>query len=68
MDGLPIRAPYTLKAIGDPAVMEPAPRIPGGAADSVSGDGGTLSAVAEDEVRIEATVELSAPEHSRVVK
>ena len=63
-----VRAPYTLKAIGDPAVMEPALRIPGGAADSVSGDGGTLSAAAEDEVRIEATVDLSAPEHSRVVK
>ncbi len=68
VDGRPIRAPYTLKAIGDPAVMEPALRIPGGAADSVSGDGGTLSAAAEDEVRIEATVDLSAPEHSRVVK
>ena len=68
VDGRAIRAPYTLKAIGDPAVMEPALRIPGGAADSVSGDGGTLSAAAEDEVRIEATVDLSAPEHSRVVK
>ena len=48
--------------------MEPALQIPGGAADSVSGDGGSLAANADDEVRIEATVELSAPEHSRVVK
>jgi hypothetical protein len=48
--------------------MEPALRIPGGAADSVSGDGGTLAATAEEDVRIEATVELSDPEHSQVVK
>ncbi len=68
VDGTPVQSPYTLRAIGDPAVMEPALRIPGGAADSVSGDGGTLAATAEEEVRIEATVELSAPEHSRAVK
>ena len=68
MDGTAIDAPYRVRAIGDPAVMEPALRIPGGAADSVSGDGGTLTANAEDEVHIEATVELSTPEHSRVVK
>jgi uncharacterized protein YlxW (UPF0749 family) len=68
VDGAEIQAPYTLRAIGDPAVMEPALRIPGGAADSVSGDGGTLAATAEEDVRIEATVELSDPEHSQVVK
>ena len=68
VDGTAIDAPYRVRAIGDPAVMEPALRIPGGAADSVSGDGGTLTANAEDEVHIEATVELSTPENSRVVK
>ena len=68
VDGTPIEAPYVVRAIGDPAVMEPALQIPGGAADSVAGDGGSLAAAADDEVRIEATVELSAPEHSRVVK
>ena len=68
VDGTEVPAPYTLRAIGDPAVMEPALRIPGGAADSVSGDGGTLAATAEEDVRIDATVELSRPEHSEVVK
>ena len=67
-DGTSIRAPYEVRAIGDPAVMEPALRIPGGAADSIAGDGGTFAAAADDEIRIEATVELPAPEHSRVVK
>ena len=68
VDGTALRAPYEIRAIGDPSVMEPALRIPGGAADSVAGDGGTLAATAEDDVHIEATATLSAPEHSRVVK
>lgn len=68
VDGTSIRPPYEVRAIGDPAVMEPALRIPGGAADSIAGDGGTFAAAADDEIRIEATVELPAPEHSRVVK
>jgi uncharacterized protein YlxW (UPF0749 family) len=68
VDGTEVPAPYTLRAIGDPAVMEPALRIPGGAADSVSGDGGTLAATAEEDVQIDATVQLSRPEHSQVVK
>lgn len=68
VDGIPVPAPYTIRVIGDPAVMEPALQIPGGAADSVAGDGGSLTVTTEEEVRIEATVELSEPEHSRVVK
>src|SRR5699024_6506671 len=44
VDGTSIRAPYEVRAIGDPAVMEPALRIPGGAADSIAGDGGTFAA------------------------
>ena len=68
VDGTAIGSPYEIRAIGDPAVMEPALRIPGGAADSVAGDGGSLAAIADDDVRIDATVQLSAPEHSRVVK
>lgn len=68
VDGTPIDAPYVVQAIGDPSVMEPALRIPGGAADSIGGDGGTLTALADDDVQINATVQLSEPEHSRVVK
>lgn len=68
VDGTALEAPYVIRAIGDPTVMEPALRIPGGAADSVAGDGGTLAATADDAIRVEATVELSTPEHSQVVK
>lgn len=68
VDGTEIDAPYEIRAIGDPSVMEPALRIPGGAADSVAGDGGTLAATADDGVRVKATVPLKGPEHSQVVK
>ncbi|GAA1491411.1 DUF881 domain-containing protein [Brachybacterium sacelli] len=68
VDGAAVAAPYTIRAIGDPEVMEPALRIPGGAADSVAGDGGTLAVAVEQEVQIEATAELEEPVHSQVVK
>lgn len=68
VDGIEVPAPIVILAIGDPTVMEPALKIPGGAADSVAGDGGGFTVEAAEEVRIEATTELSEPEHSRVVK
>ncbi|APX31892.1 hypothetical protein BH708_03200 [Brachybacterium sp. P6-10-X1] len=68
VDGSVLAAPYTIRAVGDPEVMEPALRIPGGAADSVSADGGTLAVAIEPDVQIDATVQLSEPEYSRVVK
>ncbi|WP_193104486.1 DUF881 domain-containing protein [Brachybacterium sp. FME24] len=68
VDGTVVPAPYTLRVIGDPTVMEPALRIPGGAADSIAADGGTLAIATEEDVQIQATVEIVEPEHSRVVK
>lgn len=68
VDGTVITAPYTVRVIGDPAVMGPALRIPGGAADSVAADGGTLAIATEQDVEVTATVELDDPEHSEVVK
>ncbi|MDN6399974.1 MAG: DUF881 domain-containing protein [Brachybacterium sp.] len=68
VDGTAIEAPYAVRAIGDPSVMEPALHPPGGGGPWGPGAGGSRGGNADDEVRIEATVELSAPEHSRVVK
>lgn len=68
VDGVAIASPYTVLAIGDPAVMEPALRIPGGAADSVASDGGTLAVAAEEEIQIDAVVTPQEPEHARPVK
>ncbi|MBE9404901.1 DUF881 domain-containing protein [Brachybacterium sp. Marseille-Q2903] len=68
VDGTEIPSPYVIRAIGDPTVMEPALKIPGGAADSVSSAGGTFTVRAEDEMRIDAVRELAEPTHSQVVK
>src|SRR5690625_3407212 len=54
-----------LLAIGDPSVMEPALKIPGGAADSVAADGGAFSVTAQEEVRIDAVAELGSPSTPR---
>ncbi|MCT1429213.1 DUF881 domain-containing protein [Brachybacterium muris] len=68
VDGTVVPSPYVIRAIGDPAVMEPALKIPGGAADSVTSAGGTFTVMAEDELEIDAVRELSEPQHARVVK
>lgn len=68
VDGTEVHSPFVIRAIGDPAVMEPALKIPGGASDSVTSKGGTFTVTAADDVRIEAIRELPEPEHSRVVK
>ncbi|MCT1385877.1 DUF881 domain-containing protein [Brachybacterium sp. p3-SID1565] len=68
VDGTEIPSPYVIRAIGDPTVMEPALKIPGGAADSVSSAGGTFTVRTEDKLRIDAVRELAEPTHSQVVK
>lgn len=68
VDGTVVPSPYVIRAIGDPTVMEPALKIPGGAADTVASAGGTFTVRAEDEVQIDAVRELSEPQHARVVK
>lgn len=68
VDGQEVPSPMIVLAIGDPGVMEPALKIPGGAADSVSADGAAFAVSTQEEVRIEAITELEQPEHSQVVK
>lgn len=68
VDGTVVPSPYVIRAIGDPTVMEPALKIPGGAADTVASAGGTFTVRVEDEVEIDAVRELSEPQHARVVK
>lgn len=68
VDGTAVPTDLTVKAIGDPAVMEPALRIPGGAADAITADGSTLEISAVDDLRIDAVRELSRPRYAEVVK
>ncbi|WP_213450113.1 DUF881 domain-containing protein [Rhizomonospora bruguierae] len=42
VDGVRLRAPYTITVIGDPETMRTALNIPGGVVESVSGAGGTV--------------------------
>jgi uncharacterized protein YlxW (UPF0749 family) len=52
VDGVPVTAPTTIVAIGDPGTMATALQIPGGVASTVRADGGSLAIEESSEVRI----------------
>lgn len=52
MDGLELRSPYTVVAIGDPATLAGAVNIPGGAVDAVERVGGTMTVQQADRVDV----------------
>lgn len=68
VDGNPLGRTFTILAIGAPDVIEPALRIPGGAADTLTADGATVEIAAQDEVRIDAVVRPRVLRHAEVVK
>lgn len=68
VDGTAVPEELTVRAIGDPAVMEPALRIPGGAADAIGADGSDITITAQKDVKIDAVRELARPRHAEVVK
>jgi uncharacterized protein YlxW (UPF0749 family) len=66
VDGQTLPAPYTLTVIGPAATMQTALMIPGGVADSVARDGGTLHVDQASTVRVDAlhppeTLEYAEP-------
>ncbi len=66
VDGQTLPAPYTLTVIGPAATMQTALMIPGGVADSVGRDGGTLHVDQAPAVRVDAlhppeTLEYAEP-------
>jgi uncharacterized protein YlxW (UPF0749 family) len=54
VDGQTLPAPYTLTVIGPSATMKTALMIPGGVADAVARDGGTLLVDEASQVRVDA--------------
>ena len=54
VDGVTLRSPYSILAIGDPATLAAAMNIPGGAMDSVERVGGTMSVQQADVVDVTA--------------
>ena len=66
VDGQTLPAPYTLTVIGPAATMQTALMIPGGVADSVARDGGTLQVDQAPTVRVDSlhppeTLEYAQP-------
>ncbi|WP_106506782.1 DUF881 domain-containing protein [Brachybacterium timonense] len=68
VDGQRVSMPLTVRAIGDPDVLDPALRIPGGAVDSLRADGASVQINEREDVSIDAVAELPDPQYAEVVK
>jgi uncharacterized protein YlxW (UPF0749 family) len=67
VDGAVIPAPYTLTVIGPAATMKTALMIPGGVADSVAREGGTLLVDEATQVVVDALHPAESLEHAKPV-
>jgi uncharacterized protein YlxW (UPF0749 family) len=65
VDGVPLSAPYTILAIGDPPTLATAMEIPGGVTDTVGRAGGEARVRQRDRVVIRALRPLREPQYSR---
>lgn len=63
--GVTLQPPYTIAAIGDPATLTPALRIPGGVVSSIEGSGATISIRESSDLAVDALHEPSAPSYAR---
>lgn len=66
-DGVELRAPYLIDAIGDPATLEAGARFRGGLVSEVEGErvGGSVLITQSDEIGIATTVEPQANQFAR---
>lgn len=65
VDGTVVRSPYTVRAIGDPDVLEPALRIPGGVVPTLERADDTVIVTEVDTVVVDALRVVQAPEYAR---
>ena len=65
LDGVPLTAPYTITAIGDPPTLAAALAIPGGVFDTVRRAGGTMDVAQSDAVVVDALRPLRTPQYAR---
>ena len=65
VDGVPLKEPYKITAIGDPPTLAAALAIPGGVFDNVRRSGGTMDVTQSDKVVIEALREPRKPQFAR---
>lgn len=65
VDGTVVRPPYTIRAIGDPDVMEPALRIPGGVVPQLQRREVPVTVTELDLVLVDALRAVTPPEYAR---
>ena len=64
VDGVPLRSPYVIDAIGSPATLAGALSFDGGFTDDVTGDGGKVDVAREDRIDVTVTRTASAPRYA----
>ncbi|REF34710.1 DUF881 domain-containing protein [Thermasporomyces composti] len=65
VDGVHIRPPYSIDAIGDTRTLATAMRIPGGVVDEVNQKGGLVSVLERDNLQVTSLHEPAAPRYAR---
>ena len=65
IDGEVLRPPYTVRAIGDPQLMETAMRIPGGIVQRMEGREASVTVTQLQEVTVDALRVVSEPQYAR---
>jgi len=65
VDGTVVQSPYTVRAIGDPDVLEPALRIPGGVVPRLTRNEDGVAVTELDLVVVDALRVVTAPEYAR---
>lgn len=65
IDGTVVTSPFTVRAIGDPDVIEPALRIPGGVVPRLERAGDSVTVAELDTVVVDALRVVTEPEYAR---
>ncbi|MFC5382441.1 DUF881 domain-containing protein [Aquipuribacter nitratireducens] len=65
VDGTPLTSPFTVRAIGDPDVLEPAMRIPGGVVSDREQRGDSVVITELDDVVVDALRAVEPPQYAR---
>lgn len=65
VDGTRLTAPYRFTVIGDPATLDRALEIPGGALPTIRNKGATATTVQQQKVTVDATVRLTDPRYAK---
>ena len=65
VDGTVVRSPFTVRAIGDPDVLEPAMRIPGGVVPELERGDDAVTVTELDTVVVDALRAVEPPEYAR---